>query len=89
MTNKRVIIKDPLYKMIYVSARHKKYIDTPQFQRLRDIKQTEFVDQVYPSANHTRFTHSLGTYSLMNKIIGNKHMDIDKNTKNNLLLAAS
>jgi uncharacterized protein len=40
-----------------------KYIDTPQFQRLKRIKQTN-LDVIFPTANHTRFDHSLGVYFL-------------------------
>ena len=37
-------------------------IDTPQFQRLRNVGQVAFAERVYAGANHNRFTHSLGTY---------------------------
>ena len=34
-------------------------IDTPEFQRLKNIKQTGNVHQVYDCAYHTRFEHSV------------------------------
>lgn len=40
-----------------------KIIDTPVFQRLRQIEQTS-MRALYPSAHHDRFVHSLGVYHL-------------------------
>lgn len=45
-------------------------IDTIQFQRLKDIKQLT-CQQVYPSAQHTRFEHSLGVLELTRQAIKN------------------
>jgi HD superfamily phosphohydrolase len=46
-------------------ARHEvAVIDSPILQRLKRIKQTGLVYQVFPSATHTRFEHSLGAATL-------------------------
>ena len=47
-------------------------IDTPVFQRLRSITQCGTVKYVYPTANHTRFEHSLGVGYLARKVM--KHL---------------
>ena len=39
-------------------------LDTPQYQRLAEIKQLGGSSYVYPSANHTRKEHSIGVAHL-------------------------
>ena len=52
-----MIIKDELYGMIEFDELERKIIDSPDFQRLRRIKQMSFTNLVYPGANHTRLCH--------------------------------
>ena len=44
-------------------------IDTPEFQRLRRIKQLGLGLYTYQGAEHSRFTHSLGALHLMTRIL--------------------
>jgi len=49
-----------------------KFIDTCQFQRLRDLKQLGTLYYVYPGACHNRFEHCIGTCYLAGKLL--KHI---------------
>ena len=53
-------ITDPVHRSIRFSQVEKEVIDTPTFQRLRRIRQLAGAHLVYPSAQHSRFEHSLG-----------------------------
>ena len=53
--------RDPLYGFIEVDDLEQRIIETPAFQRLRGIVQLGTTPLVYPSGNHTRFEHALGT----------------------------
>src|SRR5213596_979500 len=44
-------------------------IDTPEFQRLRRIRQLGLAFFAYQSAEHSRFTHSLGALHLATRIL--------------------
>lgn len=57
-------LKDPVYGYISVDSDFiVEIIDTPGFQRLRDIIQTSYAP-LYSSAVHNRFVHSIGVYHL-------------------------
>ncbi|MBQ8116614.1 MAG: HD domain-containing protein, partial [Lachnospiraceae bacterium] len=63
-------IKDPLYGYIEVEELYIPLIDSAEFQRLRNIRQTGYAS-LYPSALHNRFVHSLGVFHLGKKAINN------------------
>ncbi|OGS43398.1 MAG: hypothetical protein A3K76_05415 [Euryarchaeota archaeon RBG_13_57_23] len=45
-----------------------KLLEAPELQRLHSIHQLGLAYLVYPGANHTRFEHSLGTFSVAGRI---------------------
>jgi deoxynucleoside triphosphate triphosphohydrolase SAMHD1 len=63
------IFNDPIYCNIELNPITLQFIDTPQFQRLRNIKQLGFLSYIFPSAVHTRFEHSIGTGHLATQLI--------------------
>ena len=46
-----------------------KIVDTPVFQRLRNIRQLGLLDYVFPGALHNRFNHSLGVMHIADKMV--------------------
>jgi len=57
-------LRIPVNGSILLSKEIRKIIDTPEFQRLRGVRQLGPTMFVFPGANHTRFEHSLGVYAL-------------------------
>ncbi|WP_200532015.1 HD domain-containing protein [Halorubrum sp. LN27] len=70
-------IKDSVHGHVRLGDLATELVDTPAFQRLRHIKQLSTVRLVYPSANHTRFEHSLGVYHLARGAIDGLGLDDD------------
>lgn len=64
MNNIFHVIKDPVHgTMQFTSAEDtwvKPFIDSPNFQRLRHIKQLGLGDFIFPGSVHSRFNHCLG-----------------------------
>ncbi|MGE0564128.1 MAG: hypothetical protein AB7O50_06395 [Pseudolabrys sp.] len=59
------IIRDNIEgnRLIEAPISIRRVIDTPQFQRLRYIHQTGLSSYVFPTAEHSRFAHSLGVFA--------------------------
>lgn len=68
-------IKDSVHDYIEVADVAEALLDTPLVQRLRQVKQLSTVRLVYPSANHTRFEHSLGVYHLADRALDTLGVD--------------
>ncbi len=79
-------IQDSVHGIIPIPSWVVKIIDTPQFQRLRRIKQLGFANLVYPGANHTRFEHSLGTYFIASRLA--QRLEADDDLKIELIASA-
>ncbi|MGD0204288.1 MAG: HD domain-containing protein [Candidatus Bathyarchaeia archaeon] len=65
----RKTIRDAVHKDIFVTHLETAIIDTQTFQRLRRLKQLGLTNLVYPSANHTRLEHSIGTLFMAENMI--------------------
>uniref|UniRef100_A0A4W6BQJ6 HD/PDEase domain-containing protein n=1 Tax=Lates calcarifer TaxID=8187 RepID=A0A4W6BQJ6_LATCA len=55
-----LVFNDPIHGHVELHPLLVRIIDTPQFQRLRNIKQLGGTYFVYPGASHNRFEHSIG-----------------------------
>ncbi len=81
-------IKDSVHDHVEVEGVARDLLDTPAMQRLRRVKQLGTVQLVYPSANHTRFEHSLGVYHLATRAIS--HLDsVDEQSRRAQRVAAA
>ncbi|KAL1281478.1 hypothetical protein QQF64_000281 [Cirrhinus molitorella] len=67
------IFNDPIHGHMELHPLLVKIIDTPQFQRLRHIKQLGGTYLVYPGASHNRFEHSIGVAYLAGHLVKSLH----------------
>ncbi|PWM45861.1 MAG: hypothetical protein DBX47_03330 [Clostridiales bacterium] len=86
-------IHDPIWGSVLYYGWEIELIDSPVFQRLRDIQQLGRADLTYPAARHTRFEHSLGTVAIASRMIDNLRTRsndyiISDSDKNKIRLAA-
>lgn len=64
------VFKDPVHNYIHVQDRLIwTLINTPEFQRLRRIRQLGTSYLTFHGAEHSRFSHSLGVYEITRRII--------------------
>ncbi len=86
MINNSKIVRDPIHGNIQIKNYFVDLLETPEIQRLYNIKQLGFAHLVFPGAHHTRLEHSLGVYKIASQI--SDILEIDKYDKNILICAA-
>ncbi len=62
-------IKDNIWGMVEIDGVTVRLLDCPIVQRLRGIKQLGFSYLTYPTAEHSRFAHSLGMTCVVNRLL--------------------
>lgn len=66
------VFKDPVHRYVRVKDQIIwDLIATPEFQRLRRVKQLGTTNLTFHGAEHSRFNHSLGVYEIVRRMIRN------------------
>ena len=83
LLGKKTFIKDIIHDSIELTPIAKTIIDTPIFQRLRNLHQLGVCYLIFPNANNNRFEHSIGTYHLagimLERLVKNSsHIEINR-----------
>lgn len=82
---------DSVHGNILLSEIEAKIVSTLTFQRLQFVRQFGIPDTRFFTANHTRFSHSLGTLYVMDRFLKDGHgdiQDLSEDSKQKLRLAA-
>lgn len=62
------VIRDQIHGLVPVDDGLRRIIDTPEIQRMRWIRQTGLAYLVFPCAEHSRFSHSIGAYAVAKRV---------------------
>jgi len=63
------VIMDSLHGLTEFDESFRRILNTQELQRLRWIRQTGLACLVYPGAEHSRFSHALGTYGIAKRAL--------------------
>lgn len=66
--------RDPIYGDVRLTEFERRVIDTPQMQRLREIKQLGLSYYVYDGARHSRLGHAVGSVHQVEQILNSIEM---------------
>ena len=79
MLNDKKVFRDPIYNLIHFDKNIESsiidLINTPEFQRLRRIRQLGFSNYTFPTAVHDRFSHSIGVAYIVGILLDNLNID--------------
>ncbi len=68
-----MILRDPVHGLVTFESEEQRLLvelfQTREFQRLRRIRQLGLTSLSYPGADHTRFSHSIGTAHVMGRFL--------------------
>ncbi|WCJ58648.1 HD domain-containing protein [Fontisphaera persica] len=66
------VFRDPIHGLIRIEPEDEFILDlinTPEFQRLRRVRQLGVSSLTYPGAEHSRFSHSLGVFCFAQRML--------------------
>lgn len=63
------VTRDPIYGDIWLTDYERAVLDTQEMQRLRSVRQLGLTNRVYDSAEHSRFSHSVGCLARVEQIL--------------------
>jgi len=86
MEKKSKTVRDPIHGDIIVDGYAKQLLQSPEIQRLHNIKQLGLAHLVFPGAQHTRLEHSLGAFSVAQKIAN--HLCLEEQERDVICCAA-
>ncbi len=86
MTQETKIVRDPIHGNIQVENLINSLLESPEIQRLYNIKQLGLAHLVFPGAHHSRLEHSLGAYYLAEQAA--KHLKLTQDEHNHVVIAA-
>ena len=72
------IIRDSIHGNIRIDGVFTDLVETPELQRLSNIKQLGLAHLVFPGAHHTRLEHSLGAFYMAKMLSESLPLDPDE-----------
>ncbi len=61
-------LRDPIHGFVRLDSDEVRVVNSPEYQRLRNIHQLALTYNVYPGASHKRFEHCLGVMEVASRI---------------------